>query len=296
MRYAIESRPIAVYALWIIFLLAVVTDGQKLPGRENGKIAFSAERDGNREIYSINPDGSEIKRLTNSIGVDDYPAWSPDGQKVAYLSQESDGQYRIKTISADGDQQQTITSIILDLSTLNFCGEQFSISWSPDGKRIAFQEFGDIVTISIDGSDRQTIGSSLFRESEPAWGPTGILAYTLTLQGADDRNGLQIGTTEGSLFTRITVITRAVIQPIGHPTEQNWHICIRMIFRLPDTLRSSRLTVVIGDLSLVYLWGRNRNGRPMANCSHMHRANREYILAIHSIFRSPTSLGKASEF
>ena len=55
------------------------------PG-ENGQIAFDSFRDGNFEIYVMNPDGSEQTRLTNNEAFDVVPSWSPDGQKIAFTS------------------------------------------------------------------------------------------------------------------------------------------------------------------------------------------------------------------
>jgi Tol biopolymer transport system component len=49
------------------------------------KIAFNSMRDGNLEIYSMNSDGSDQVRLTNSPDSDNYPIWSPDGIKIAYV-------------------------------------------------------------------------------------------------------------------------------------------------------------------------------------------------------------------
>src|SRR5437870_11296719 len=49
--------------------------------RANGKIAFTSDRDGNREIYVMNADGRNQVRRTNNAAVDDHPTWSPDGTK-----------------------------------------------------------------------------------------------------------------------------------------------------------------------------------------------------------------------
>ncbi|MBA2524435.1 MAG: PD40 domain-containing protein, partial [Pyrinomonadaceae bacterium] len=140
------------------------------------------------------------RRLTNNSGVDDYPAWSPDGMKIAYLSQTQSGQYLIKTMNSVGEGQQVVTPIIFDLSTPNFCGERFSLSWSPDGRKIAFQEFGNIVSVNVDGTNRQNITNTSIRESEPSWGLTGLIAYASTLSGGDDVNGLDIRTTGGQRY------------------------------------------------------------------------------------------------
>src|SRR5689334_19079267 len=52
----------------------------------NGKIAFTSQRDGNPEIYVMNADGSGQTRLTNNPRGDEFPAWSPDGTKIAFAS------------------------------------------------------------------------------------------------------------------------------------------------------------------------------------------------------------------
>ncbi|MDQ3648932.1 MAG: hypothetical protein M3458_01380 [Acidobacteriota bacterium] len=59
----------------------------------NGKIAFTSDRDGNREIYVMNNDGTNQVRLTNNAGADDFPAWSPNGSRLAFLSQNASGGY-----------------------------------------------------------------------------------------------------------------------------------------------------------------------------------------------------------
>ena len=48
------------------------------------RIAFTSERDGNREIYVMNADGSQQTNLTMDPGVDFSPAWSADGAKIAF--------------------------------------------------------------------------------------------------------------------------------------------------------------------------------------------------------------------
>jgi Tol biopolymer transport system component len=125
-----------------------MTFGQAGIGRANGKIAFTRTHNGNADIYTINPDGTDIRQLRFEPGLDEYPAWSPDGTRIAYLSQPQSGQYVIKTTNFDGRGQTIVTPIAFDLSTRGFSGEGFSLNWSPDGGKIVFQRFSNIVTRS----------------------------------------------------------------------------------------------------------------------------------------------------
>jgi Tol biopolymer transport system component len=56
-----------------------------LPG-ENGKIVLISDRDGNREIYVMNSDGSGQTRFTNGYRPDYQPSWAPDDTKIAFTS------------------------------------------------------------------------------------------------------------------------------------------------------------------------------------------------------------------
>jgi dipeptidyl aminopeptidase/acylaminoacyl peptidase len=75
-------------------------------GATNGTIAFVSLRDGNSEIYAVNPDGTELNRLTNNPRSDRTPAWSPDGTKIAFASSRS-GNFEIY---ADGTNVRQLTN------------------------------------------------------------------------------------------------------------------------------------------------------------------------------------------
>jgi TolB protein len=74
------------------------------------RIAFMSNRDGNPEIYVINSDGSNLRRLTNHPGNDASPTWSPAGNQVAFTSDRA-GSPQIYIVDADGlGQPRRITT------------------------------------------------------------------------------------------------------------------------------------------------------------------------------------------
>ena len=97
------------------------------PGTLCSKIAFSSDRDGNYEIYVMNPDGTNATRLTNNTAIDDFPDISPDGSKITFESNRS-GSSEIYVMNPDGSSQTRLT----------FSGSNTNPAFSPDGKKIVF--------------------------------------------------------------------------------------------------------------------------------------------------------------
>jgi dipeptidyl aminopeptidase/acylaminoacyl peptidase len=161
--------------------------------RHNGKIAFSSNRHGDYEIYTVNPDGSGPRQLTNNIYTAYQPVWSPDGTKLAV------GGGHIHVMDADGSD--------LKLLTANR-SEYFNAgpTWSPDGTEIAFTYQVDgteeVYVMNADGSEPTNLTSDPARDLGPSWSPDGT-RITFT----SDRNGdFEIYTmdSDGSDVTQVT--------------------------------------------------------------------------------------------
>ncbi|NJP06056.1 MAG: hypothetical protein HC837_10740, partial [Chloroflexaceae bacterium] len=92
------------------------------------RIVFQSNRDGNREIYVMNLDGSGQTNLTNHPARDENPTWSPDGTRIAFES-DRDGPYNIYIMNADGTGVTRITDSEAD---------DEDPAWSPDGASLSF--------------------------------------------------------------------------------------------------------------------------------------------------------------
>ncbi len=72
------------------------------------KIAFVSGRNGNKEVYVVNADGSGKRNLTRNPAADLAPIWSPDGRKIAFES-DRDRDAEIYVMNADGGGQRNLT-------------------------------------------------------------------------------------------------------------------------------------------------------------------------------------------
>jgi TolB protein len=63
------------------------------------RIAFSSQRSGVWDVYTMNADGSQIRRLTNGTGAFTFPSWSPDGQQIIFAGRQ-DGKWAMYMIHA----------------------------------------------------------------------------------------------------------------------------------------------------------------------------------------------------
>ena len=63
------------------------------------QLAFTSMRDGNYEIYAMNSDGSNLRRLTNHPERDDFAQWHPDGKHLLTIS-ERDGAFDLYLVDA----------------------------------------------------------------------------------------------------------------------------------------------------------------------------------------------------
>jgi Tol biopolymer transport system component len=130
-----------------------------------GRIAF----DNFDDVWTIDPDGMHLTRLTHSPGPDFDPSWSPDGTQIAFRSERS-GEPEIWVMNADGTGQRRVAAGL-------------SPAWSPDGSLIAFSGLAGLSVIRPDGTGLRVLPHTEGGEY-PSWSPDGSrIAFNSNLTG-----------------------------------------------------------------------------------------------------------------
>jgi Tol biopolymer transport system component len=215
-------------------------------------VVFQSNRHGPVEVYTMNSDGTGVRRLTNNPGVDGGARWAPDGTKIAWSSQQG-GAREIWIMNADGSDKRQVTSL---------GGTTNGPNWSPDGARLVFHRARgdgnfDLYMVNADGSGTQrltTSGSFVW----PSWSPDGS---TLAVQWAES-------TSDCPQYSALPVVdcrsSIALLNPDGtnlrvlprvgrHDANPNWspdgtRLVIASIRpNAPGTIERSQIVVMNAD-------------------------------------------------
>lgn len=132
---------------------------------DGSRVAFCSNRGGGPQIYVMSSQGEPASRIsfTNS-NYCTSPAWSPKGDKIAFICRAGGNQLFIA--SPTGSQ----------VTQLTFAGDNEDPSWSPDGRFLAMSSNGgggarNITILSLLGGAPTKISFSRSEDSQPAWSP-----------------------------------------------------------------------------------------------------------------------------
>lgn len=164
---------------------------------DSKRIAFASSRHGRLDLFVMNADGTDQRRLTSHPGDSIKPAWSRDGAWIAFVSGR-DGQDGLYVIRPDG-------SDLTKLSGSTRVEERFA--WRPDGGALAYSATDSsgkkkLHLVTIAGADRALSGPE-HDDCDAAWSPDGAhLAFA-----SQEKRGhpdIWIMRADGSARTRIT--------------------------------------------------------------------------------------------
>ena len=133
------------------------------------KILFTSTRDGNREVYMMNPDGSEQVNLTQHPADDLNAAWSPTGDKILFVSDRQGTRVRdLYVMDADGFNVRRVFK-------RKIMADRTNPAWAPDSKQFTYWsvdwnrlKFG-LYLGTFGEEDAERIGNGI----SPAWAPDG---------------------------------------------------------------------------------------------------------------------------
>lgn len=198
-------------------LCAVVTPAA--PARAaQPQIVYESWWNGNPDVWIMNADGSNQRALTTDPSRDQGPVWSPDGSRIAFMS-DRDGDTEIFTMAADGTD-------VIQL-TRNAAFDMYPV-WGPTG-RIAFistrnvsNGTTEIWTMNRDGSGLARLTSNDGSDAYPAWTPDGRILFA---SAPNLRAGVSLGAqqeiyrmnADGSGVVRLTDNTCTDLAPSSSP-------------------------------------------------------------------------------
>ncbi|MGB5284770.1 MAG: hypothetical protein WBN29_09655, partial [Polyangiales bacterium] len=143
------------------------------------RVYFSSSRSGNYEIYSSNVDGSGLRRLTRSRGIDVSPSCGPGG-KLAFVS-DRHGSPQVFTINSDGSNVQRVTFRGNHNQTPVWCGD-------PKQPLIAFSGRDghfDIFTVNVETQEYTRLTQGQGDNKDPAFSPDcRLIAFSSNRRGS----------------------------------------------------------------------------------------------------------------
>jgi TolB protein len=167
---------IAVLLAGLALLTAAVGTIAAAPAKAPWRIALTTDREGDSDIYTMNANGTAVRKLTRTRGVDGAGPYSPDGRKLLYYRNQGG----VWVMNADGTGKRDLTPN----QGFNAPG-----GWSPDSRRIVFTTNRDgnneVYVMNANGSgQRNLVPSPSSQEFGGPWSPDGK-----TVLFTSDRDG-----------------------------------------------------------------------------------------------------------
>ncbi|MFD6291828.1 amidohydrolase family protein [Streptomyces sp. NPDC060205] len=132
---------------------------------DGGLVAFCAYRGGGFHLWTMRPDGSDVRRRTDGPFDDRGPAWSPDATRIAFASERggdpvAGSPYRIHVLDLRTGDIRRVTGLPGQAGPVqDGAWEDFDPTWSPDGERILFVRAKGVTTVNGLGLDARTVAA-----------------------------------------------------------------------------------------------------------------------------------------
>lgn len=214
----------------------------------NGVLVFVSDRDGEPDLFTLDPSTSTVTKLTTRSGAAELqPAWSPNGQRIAYVRRGGiTGRADIWVMKASGRGRTRVTSTPVP---------ERDPSWSPDGSHLTYAARtgpGEPFRIFVanddgSGSDQLTTQAPGSADRSPVWSPDGSrIAFVSNRAGGFPELYLMFA--DGSGVVRLTTNSSIDANPSWSPDGT------RLVFeRCCDNGTSDLLTIDVATRAEVSL-------------------------------------------
>ncbi len=189
-RSSIRKTRWLVVAVYLLLLASCDSHRMEEEGflAEPGSILFFSDESGTAQLYSMEPDGSDVRRLTDDpdfhVG---RAVWSPDGTKIVFEGPQELAHYgpALYVVNADGTGRYRLTHVTTP--GVHPANGEYPV-WSPDGRRIAFRRVMfpeaagilDVYVVDIDGTNEQRVTATPnLLEYIGSWTPQGHLLVSV---------------------------------------------------------------------------------------------------------------------
>jgi Tol biopolymer transport system component len=164
----------------------------------DGRVAFQSDRDGNREIYVVGSDASNLVRVTNHPADDVDPVWSPVcQQRLMAFQSNRDGHWEIYLASDAPNSEIRLT---------RGAGDSVNPFWSPDGQYVVYQSNRDgnweIYTHHLATGQSRRLTNHAAADTHPQWSPNG--ATIAFLSERDGNTEIYLASVSTGALTRLT--------------------------------------------------------------------------------------------
>jgi Tol biopolymer transport system component len=180
------------------------------PG-ENGRILFGSDRTGSDQIYSMRPDGGDVRRLAHGL----FSDWSPDGRWIAFSRRARSGRVEVFVMRRDGRDVRQVTHL----------GFNIEASWSPNGRLLVFEHAPssgccqNIYSIRPDGRGlrKLTHATTARSPAEPEFSPDGRWITFEQFPNTAPPSAIYIMRANGTHVRRVTPLRLDAAHPEWSP-------------------------------------------------------------------------------
>ena len=232
-------------------------------GVATSMIAFTVLDGGNKEIYTADYDGHNLRRVTQHDSISIRPKLSPNGRRIAYVSYKDRYQH-LYILNLDSGESAPLSRQV---------GLNAAPAWAPNGERLAIvlgiEGHANIYTINADGTDRRQLTHDRLLDTSPTWSPDGErIAFVSERQGNPQ---VFVMNRDGSNVRRVSFAGGSAYDPSWSPNGR------KLVFTVARRGEGYQLNVV--DLENGHTRQLTRTGRGMNESPSWAPDSRHVIFA-----------------